>query len=248
MARKKPAPSGGANNAYLVSFGDTMTALLAFFIVLLSLAEEQTGANLYSGSGSFIQAIKGYGLPGTLTTRRTSKAFQKSDVGPLYVVGNDEDTDKDLVSLGPDDQSNTERIIQREMEDFQRFLYEMESSFSVDEVTETAHTTVFDLFEPLNTQKHAKSILPESALSVLNDAVSLTANENYEVEVVIWASNPGSRAIKRATLRAHSIRKEVQTAYRLTPAQSIRFRFMGRSWMHSDQKRPVVSIAVSKLL
>ena len=37
VKRKKIAPTG-ASNAYLISFGDTMTALLAFFIVLNSLA------------------------------------------------------------------------------------------------------------------------------------------------------------------------------------------------------------------
>ena len=50
MARKKE-PDKGPSQAYLISFGDTMTTLLAFFIVLCSMAEDQTGANLYSGNG-----------------------------------------------------------------------------------------------------------------------------------------------------------------------------------------------------
>ena len=33
-----------ARRAYLVSYGDTMTALLAFLIVLYTFAKEQTGA------------------------------------------------------------------------------------------------------------------------------------------------------------------------------------------------------------
>ena len=37
MARCKENCPSGPNNAYLISFGDTMTALLAFFIVLNSL-------------------------------------------------------------------------------------------------------------------------------------------------------------------------------------------------------------------
>ena len=52
MARKQKAPGAGPNMAYLMSFGDTMTTLLAFFIVLNSLAKEQTGAKLYAGTGS----------------------------------------------------------------------------------------------------------------------------------------------------------------------------------------------------
>ena len=51
MARKKKLPEP-PSKAYLISFGDTMTALLAFFIVLNSLAQEQTGAKLHAGTGS----------------------------------------------------------------------------------------------------------------------------------------------------------------------------------------------------
>ena len=52
MAKCKNCPSG-PNNSYLISYGDTMTALLAFFIILVTLAEEQTGANLHAGDGIF---------------------------------------------------------------------------------------------------------------------------------------------------------------------------------------------------
>ncbi|MCP4857370.1 MAG: hypothetical protein GY903_23045, partial [Fuerstiella sp.] len=47
----------GPNQSYLISFGDTMTALLAFFIILNTLAEEQTGANLHAGTGSFMESV-----------------------------------------------------------------------------------------------------------------------------------------------------------------------------------------------
>ncbi|MEZ6064742.1 MAG: flagellar motor protein MotB [Planctomycetaceae bacterium] len=67
MPREKKRPSSGASNAYLISFGDTMTALLAFFIVLNSLAEEQTGAKLHRGTGSFVQALNNMGMPGFFT-------------------------------------------------------------------------------------------------------------------------------------------------------------------------------------
>ena len=66
MAKKKKLEPSVPSKAYLVSFGDTMTALLAFFIVLNSLAKEQTGANMYSGTGSFVSAFSNSGLPGDL--------------------------------------------------------------------------------------------------------------------------------------------------------------------------------------
>ncbi|MCA9059275.1 MAG: hypothetical protein KDA85_12285, partial [Planctomycetaceae bacterium] len=40
MGKRCTCPSFGPSQAYLLSFGDTMTALLAFFIVLNSLAKE----------------------------------------------------------------------------------------------------------------------------------------------------------------------------------------------------------------
>ena len=248
MARKKrPAPTG-ASNAYLVSFGDTMTALLAFFIVLLSLAKEQTGANLHSGTGSFIQAINSFGLPGTLHTGRTNQPFQKTDVGPLYIVGAADDSKLNNVAKGPDEENNRERVVQRELEEFQRYLHEMEFSFSVKEVNETAHTTVFDLFDKLRFDDKAASILPDSAWTTLDSASRLMLDERYQIEVVVWATNPGARAMKRATLAAYSIQEEVESRYELTPSQSVRFRFMGKSWMYSHEKRPIISIAVSKML
>ena len=41
-----------------------MTALLAFFIALNSLAHEQTGAHLYAGTGAFIRAFSSEGHVG----------------------------------------------------------------------------------------------------------------------------------------------------------------------------------------
>ena len=69
MVKKKKTPPAAPSKAYLISFGDTMTALLAFFIVINSLAREQTGANLYTGTGSFVNAMNASGLPGRFETK-----------------------------------------------------------------------------------------------------------------------------------------------------------------------------------
>ena len=63
MPRKK-TPISKPSKAYLISFGDTMTALLAFFIVLNAFAKEQTGANMYAGTGSFMSAKRTIALSG----------------------------------------------------------------------------------------------------------------------------------------------------------------------------------------
>ena len=84
MARKPKPPDKPPSKAYLVSFGDTMTTLLAFFIVLNSLADEQTGANLHAGTGSFIQALESGGLGGG-TMAKSRRAFQQGEAAPKFI-------------------------------------------------------------------------------------------------------------------------------------------------------------------
>ena len=92
MSRKKKAPPAPPSKAYLVSFGDTMTALLAFFIVLNSFAKDQTGANMHSGTGSFVNAVSSIGLPGVSPGNRSHLVVEKKAAAPIYAVS---DPDKD---------------------------------------------------------------------------------------------------------------------------------------------------------
>ena len=84
MARCKESCPSEPNNAYLISFGDTMTALLAFFIVLNSLAEEQSGANLHAGTGSFMKTVDKFGLAGKVNSDLSAQAFQQDAIAPKY--------------------------------------------------------------------------------------------------------------------------------------------------------------------
>ena len=58
--RKAPVP------AYMMSYGDMMTLLLTFFILLVSMAREQQAGFVAAGKKSFIQALNSGGLPGLL--------------------------------------------------------------------------------------------------------------------------------------------------------------------------------------
>ena len=68
--RKKGAP------AYMVSFGDMMTLILCFFILLVSMAEEQNFGLLAKGVGSFIVAIESHGLNGIMSAHEKDEIFE----------------------------------------------------------------------------------------------------------------------------------------------------------------------------
>ncbi|MEZ6014493.1 MAG: OmpA family protein [Planctomycetota bacterium] len=59
--KKKGAP------AYLVSFGDMMTLILCFFILLVALSKDRQYGMMAKGLGSFVVALKSHGLDGVLS-------------------------------------------------------------------------------------------------------------------------------------------------------------------------------------
>jgi len=59
--KKKGAP------AYLVSFGDMMTLILCFFILLVALSKDRQYGMMAKGLGSFVIALKSHGLDGVLS-------------------------------------------------------------------------------------------------------------------------------------------------------------------------------------
>lgn len=63
--------------AYLVSFGDMMTLILCFFILLVAMSKEQNFGLMAKGIGSFVIQIKSMGLTGILSAQEEQEIFDQ---------------------------------------------------------------------------------------------------------------------------------------------------------------------------
>src|SRR5581483_8996155 len=82
LRRRKPADSHINTEGWMMSYADMATILLAMFIVLSTLGKDQTGVNLYNGTGSFRKALDSFGLPGFFSS--SSMPIQLSYPSPHY--------------------------------------------------------------------------------------------------------------------------------------------------------------------
>ncbi|MEL6430890.1 MAG: OmpA family protein [Planctomycetota bacterium] len=63
--------------AYLVSFGDMMTLILCFFILLVAMSKERNFGLMARGIGSFVVQIKSMGLTGILPAHEKQAIFSQ---------------------------------------------------------------------------------------------------------------------------------------------------------------------------
>ncbi|QDV04986.1 flagellar motor protein MotB [Planctomycetes bacterium Poly30] len=63
--------------AYLVSFGDMMTLILCFFILLVAMAKERDFGLMARGIGSFVVQVKSMGLTGVLDAHEKQAIFEQ---------------------------------------------------------------------------------------------------------------------------------------------------------------------------
>ena len=114
---------GGGAPAWMVSFGDMMTLILTFFILLVSLSHEQQAGLVAKGVGSFIVAVRSFGLDGVLDGNEQQAIFSNVRIKFNLPPEADEDrrtemasaSDKELIraiadGLEPHDELNQPTI------------------------------------------------------------------------------------------------------------------------------------------
>lgn len=241
MAKKKKLEPSAPSKAYLVSFGDTMTALLAFFIVLNSLAKEQTGANMYSGTGSFVSAFAKSGSPGKLAGNRSRDVIQQKSQKPLYALA--ENLDRNESKVGPDDTDKNERVLDRDKEQFQKFLNDIEQTFGLKNHMPIKSQTVFDSFQPWDRKTGSMS---NHAIQLLSESITKLRQPETQLEVIIWATMPSQKNLEQHLAKSVKLRSQVEQMFWLKAREKARIRYSVKPWLFADAKRPVLSVVYSK--
>jgi len=220
-----------------------MTTLLAFFIVLVSLAKEQTGANLHAGTGSFVRAVQSFGLPGLFSESRSARATQFNAGGPKYHIEEAKEPTRSN-KLGSDDGSDRLPVLDRESERFQRFLDELDQLADRSELPKESARASFDLYLPLS--KHPP-YLRDGHMKVLSAVLPPLRRPGYRVYLIVWAGTPSRTAWARAASKAHVAAEYFARTASLSPTARARLVPLGRSWLYSNVRRPTVSVVVAKV-
>jgi flagellar motor protein MotB len=233
--------------AWMMSYADMATILLAMFIVLSTFAKDQTGISLYYGTGSFREAVANFGVPGL--TANSSRVIPMQAPGPQHALPGQEASESGPEShtardkAEPDKQDSAERVIDGESENFQRFIGEMDRHFKTAKLPRAGGQTALDFYDRLNSKAPFLTASQQEQISLL---MPLLRQQGYRMQVIVWAGIPRDTATTRAALEAADVADELATNAGLDAEARSRLIAVGQSWSFRDVQRPVISVVVTR--
>lgn len=128
-ARPKSSDSKPPIPAYIVTFSDMVTLLLTFFVMLLSLAQEQRAELFNQGRQAFVEYIRYWGI-GTLFGRKNSPDFGNVQVR-YFIKDPDRSFDARSVDAREEDIRRLFKRVAAEMEAIPSQIIGAKTDFSV---------------------------------------------------------------------------------------------------------------------
>jgi flagellar motor protein MotB len=229
MSKKKPADSVINAEGWMMSYADMATILLAMFIVLSTLGNDQTGASLNKGLESWRESRQFFGLDGLFPNSKRAMGFNESN--PRYAM-DQPDTD------GP----RVEQTLEGEQATLQNLQKEFERRFAMEKEAPQLGRASLDFFDPLNAKAPYLNARHESTLLQLTPYLLRT---DYEAELVVWAPMPSESAMKRTLEKASALAGEIRAT--LPPGTNPTLMSVAQTWSHADNQRPVFSLILSRV-
>ena len=178
--------------AYIVSYSDIVTNLLAFFILLQVFASHQDPELFNAGRGSFIRALDGFGIPGLIFG--SEQRIDMEGDSPAYIVD------------GPESGGETVHTKDAEAQRIAELLERINESFKAEAVGEGRGTPVV-LATSLRFRR-GEAVLDERGEAYLRglweDLLSFGRGGEVEVEIRGYAEDEGSSSRKWAVAAARA--------------------------------------------
>ncbi|MDA7650689.1 OmpA family protein [bacterium] len=201
--------------AYLVSFGDMMTLILCFFILLVAMAKTRNFGLMARGLGSFVVTVRSMGLTGVLDGHEQQAIFEQMrrrfnlppEDDPARRAVHEDASLKELIrassvdKLVPHDEVRQHRIASfgngdDELDDSSmRYLDALAEALR----PRSGQTLILEGFEPDRTTSYGKSLALARGRAVEEYLVAEHDFDPQRVRVRTWADN--SSETRRATPR-----------------------------------------------
>jgi hypothetical protein len=223
-------------NAWMMSYADMATTLLAMFIVLSTMGKDQSGISLYNGTGSFLHAEESLGLPGFFPS--SSHVISLQEAGPHYQVGEPADA-----VAGDKGSATKSRVIDGEEENLQRFLREIDRQFAVAKLPRAGARAAVDFYEPLNRKP---PYLDSAKAATLKQVLEVLRRPGCRVSLIVWATTPSKSAWERAAAQARLVADDAAKSVGLDDSARMRLLALGQAWRYVDDQRPIMSVIISR--